>query len=153
MQRQGFTVRANGIFGFIFLMLILVGLFFIAKGAFRILTFAAPVFLLLALIINYRTILGYFKFILSLLQRSTLTGIIAILLSIIGFPVLSGILFGKAIVDRRIRKFRKLNEANESPEFSEYEEVIKPSHKEDLELPPIEKSQTEKKDNRYENLF
>jgi small-conductance mechanosensitive channel len=153
MQRQGFTVRANGIFGFIFLMLILVGLFFIAKGAFRILTFAAPVFLLLALIINYRTILGYFKFILSLLQRSTLTGIIAILLSIIGFPVLSGILFGKAIVDRRIRKFRKLHEANESPEFSEYEEVIKPSHKEDLELPPIEKSQTEKKDNRYENLF
>jgi hypothetical protein len=153
VKGQGFTVRTNGIFGFIFLVLLLVGLFFIAKGVFRILTFAAPIFLLLALIINYRTILGYLKFILSLLHRSTLTGIIAILLSIIGFPILSGVLFGKAIVDRRIRKFRKLHEANESPEFTEYEEVIKPEKKDDLELPPLENKQADKKENRYENLF
>jgi hypothetical protein len=153
MKGQTFSVKTNGIIGFIFLVLLLVGLFFIAKGIFKILTLAAPVLIVLALIINYRTIINYFKFMLSLVQRSPLTGIIAILLSVIGFPILSGVLFGKAILDRKVRKLRKAQEMHRQGEFVEFEEVIKPRNNETLDLPEIEKPSPAKKDNRYEDLF
>ena len=140
MKGQGFSVRSNGIFGFVFLILVLVAIFFIAKGIFKLLAFAAPVLILGALIINYRTIVNYFKFILSLIRRSPLTGIIAILLSIVGFPVLAGVLFGKAILDRKVRKLQEAHQARREGEYVEYEEVIRDKRNDDFELPPIEKS-------------
>src|SRR6188474_2933860 len=139
MSAQGFSVRGNGIFGFIFLVLLLVGLFFIAKGIFTVLAWAAPVLILGAIIINYKTILNYLKFILSLLHRNPLAGIIAIILSVIGFPILSGVLFGKAIFDRKMRRLQRGRETSDASEFVEYEEVIKPYQKDKLDLPPIEK--------------
>ncbi len=153
MKEQGFAVRTNGIFGFIFLVLLLIGLFFIAKGVFTILAWLSPALIIGALILNYRTVLNYLKFILSLIQRNPLAGIIAIVLSVIGFPVLSGVLFGKAIFDRKVRRLQRAHAAGEASEYVEYEEVISSRHKDELQLPPIEKQQAEKKDNRYENLF
>lgn len=153
MKGQGFSIKGNGIFGFIFLVLLLVGLFFLARGIFTILSWAAPVLIIGALIINYRTVINYFKFILSLLKRSALTGIIAILLSIIGFPILSGVLFGKAILDRKMRRLKQTYIEREEGEFVQHEEVIKRQPEEKLDLPPFEKPQPEKKVNRYEDLF
>lgn len=153
MKDQGFSLRTNGIFGFVFMVLILVALFFIAKGIFKLLALAAPVLIVGALIINYRTVINYFKFILALLQRSPLVGIIAILLSIIGFPILSGVLFAKAIFDRKIRRLRKAHQIRQEGEYVDYEEVSQQPKKENLDLPPMEKSQPGKKDNQYEDLF
>ena len=153
MNAQGFSVRTNGIFGFIFLLLVLVGLFFVAKSLFTVLLWLSPVLLVAALVVNHRTVINYLKFIVSLLGRSPLAGIIAIILSILGFPVLSGVLLGKAFFDRKVRRLRQAHQAQEAGEFVEYEEVRKPARKDDLELPPMEKQQPEKKDNRYENLF
>ena len=132
MKGQGFAVRTNGIFGFIFLVLVLVAIFFIAKGIFKLLALAAPVLIIGALIINYRTILNYFKFILSLLRRNPLGGIIAILLSIIGFPVLAFVLFGKAILDRKVRRLQREHRAQEEGEYVPYEEVIRDKRDADL---------------------
>lgn len=153
MKGQGFAVRTNGIFGFIFMVLILVALFFIAKGIFKLLALISPVLIIGALIINYRTIINYFKFILSLLKRSALTGIIAILLSIVGFPILAGVLFGKAILDRKVRKLQQEHRAREEGEFVQYEEIIRDKRDEEMDLPPLEKPHPQKKDNRYEDLF
>ncbi|HZV71228.1 MAG TPA: hypothetical protein VFG10_16855 [Saprospiraceae bacterium] len=153
MTTQGFSVRGNGIFGFIFMVLLLVGLFFIAKGIFTVLAWASPFLLAGALIVNYKTVLNYLKFILSLLQRNILAGIIAIVLSVIGFPVLSGVLFGKALFDRKIRRLQQAHANQVAGEFVEYEEVIKPQQKETLDLPQLEKREVEKKDNKYEKLF
>lgn len=153
MKGQGFSIKTNGIFGFVFLVLVLVALFFIAKGIFKILTLASPVLIVLALLINYRTILGYLKFILSLLQRNVLAGIIAIILSIIGFPILSGVLFGKAILDRKVRKLRQAHQQRQEGEFVEYEEVIRPEDEEKLHLRDIETEKPPRKDSRYEDLF
>jgi hypothetical protein len=135
------------------MVLVLIGLFFIARGIFKLLALASPFLILGALIINYRTVLGYLKFMLSLIQRNALTGIIAILLSIIGFPILSGVLFGKAILDRKFRKLQREAQLEREGELVEYEEVIRPSEDKGLELPPMEKEQPPKKDNRYEDLF
>lgn len=156
MASQGFSIRGNGILGFIFMVLVLVGLFFIAKGIFTLLAYASPVLLVGALIINYKTVLNYLKFILSLLQRNVLSGIVAIIFSVIGFPVLAGVLFGKALFDRKIRRLQQAHANEQASEYVDYEEVIKPerSQRNDgLELPPLEKPEAEKKDNRYEKLF
>ena len=91
MAIQGFNIRLNGIIGFAFMVLLFVGLFFIAKGVFTVLAWVAPVLIILALLINYRTVLNYLKFMLGLLQRNPVGGIIGILLSFFGFPILAGV--------------------------------------------------------------
>lgn len=155
MSTQGFNLKFNGIIGFVFLMMLFVALFFLAKGLFTILTWISPVLIIGALIINYRTIINYFRFMLSLLQRNILTGIVAIILSVIGFPILSGVLFGKAILDRKVKKFVQAHKAREQAEFVGYEEVIPQKKETTLDLPPLEKETPapKAKDNRYEDLF
>lgn len=153
MKSQGFSVKTNGIFGFIFLILMMLALFFVVKGIFKILTIAAPVLIIGALIINYRTVVNYFRFVLSLFKRSVLTGIIAVILSIIGFPLVAGILFGKSILDRKVNKLRKDIETRRQGEFVEFEEVVPRRKEQPLDLPPIEKARPTQKGNQYEDLF
>lgn len=150
---KGFSLRTNGLFGFLFLVMVMVGIFFIAKGIFKILSIAAPVLILLTALINYRTLVSYGRFILALFKRSLLTGIVAVILSIIGFPILSGILFGKAILDRKVRKLQKEHQLQREGEFVEFEEVIRPRQNEEIELPPLQREMPPKKENRYEDLF
>lgn len=153
MATQGFNIRFNGIIGFAFMVLIFVGLFFIAKGVFTVLAWIAPVLIILSLLINYRTVLNYLKFMLGLLQRNPLSGIIGILLSFFGFPILAGVLFGKSILDRKVKKLKEAYQAEKEGEFVEFEEVIKPERETKLDLPPLEKQAPLKKDNQYEDLF
>ena len=89
----------------------------------------------------------------SLLNRNLLSGIIVIILSVVGFPVLSGVYLEKPSLIAKYAGCKELMKSQEASEYVDYEEVIKPRPKDDLELPPIEKQQAEKKDNRYENLF
>lgn len=153
MATQGFNIRFNGIIGFAFMVLIFVGLFFIAKGVFTVLAWIAPVLIILALLINYRTVLNYLKFMLGLLQRNPVGGIIGILLSFFGFPILAGVLFGKSILDRKVKKLKEAYQAEKDGEFVEFEEIIKSERETKLDLPPLEKQAPVKKDNQYEDLF
>lgn len=153
MKSQGFNIRLNGIIGFAFMVLIFVALFFLAKGVFTLLSWIAPVLIILTLLINPRTILNYFRFMLSLLQRNPLGGILGIILSVVGFPILSGVLFGKAILDRKVRKLSEAYKAQESSEYVEYEEVIRPDRENNLDLPPLEKEAQPPKENPYKDLF
>ncbi len=153
MATQGFNIRFNGIIGFAFMVLLFVGLFFIAKGVFTVLAWVAPVLIILALLINYRTVLNYLKFMLGLLQRNPVGGIIGILLSFFGFPILAGVLFGKSILDRKVKKLNEAYQAEKDGEFVEFEEIIKSERETKLDLPPMEKQAPVKKDNQYEDLF
>jgi hypothetical protein len=143
----------NGIIGFLVMIAVIVGIFFIAKGIFKLLYFAAPVLLLLALIINYRTVLGYLRWLFGLFKRNILTGIIAVLLTIIGYPVVCGLLFGKSILDRKVRKLQQAHRAQREGEFVEFEEVQKPGREQPLDLPPMEKPNPAPKENPYKDLF
>ncbi len=153
MATQGFNIRFNGIIGFAFMVLLFVGLFFIAKGVFTVLAWVAPVLIILSLLINYRTVLNYLKFMLGLLQRNPVGGIIGILLSFFGFPILAGVLFGKSILDRKVKKLNEAYQAEKEGEFVEFEEIIKSERETKLDLPPMEKQAPVKKDNQYEDLF
>ncbi len=153
MKGQGIGIRLNGIMGFIFMMAFLIVVFLILRGLWKLLFFAAPVLIILALIINYRTIVNYLRFVFGLLHRNPLSGIIAILLSIVGFPFLSGILFGKSILDRKVRKLQQAHEEQAQGELVDYEEVIRPEREDKLNLKPIEREKQEAKENPYKDLF
>jgi hypothetical protein len=150
---QGFSIRMNGIIGFLFLIAVIVAIFFIAKGIFKLLYFAAPVLIVLALIINYRTVVGFFRWLFGLYKRSVLTGIIATILTIIGYPLVCGLLFGKSILDRKIRNLQQAQRKQREGEFVEFEDVSRPTREEKLDLPPMEKTNPSPKENPYKDLF
>ena len=143
----------GGIGALLILVILFVSMYFIAKGVFTILSWVAPVLLILSLIIDYRAALGYVKFLWKNITTRPLIGIIATLLTIIGYPVAAGFIFFKAILNRKLGSIKKSYEKKEE-EFTEYEEV---KEEEDfLELPELEKptSRTSRSDsNEYDDLF
>lgn len=109
--------------GLIVVIMFFVALFFIARGIFTLLAWAAPVLIIAALIINYKTALGYLKFLWDLLKRRPLMGILGIILTAVGFPIVCGFLFGKAILDRRINTFQAEVKRQREGELIDYEDV------------------------------
>lgn len=158
-MQQGRVVffRPPGIIGFLILIAIFVGLFFLAKGIFTLLSYAAPVLFVLAAIINYKTIVNYVKFVLSLMGRNPLAGIITVILSVIGYPILGGYLFFKSILDRKVRKLQQSYQQAEQDEYVDYEVMDDQKPIENIELPPLDHEPEIKKtgtpQNPYKDLF
>ncbi len=121
--------------GIIIMIMVMIGLFYVARGIFTLLAWAAPVLLILTLIIRHQVILSYGKMVLNLLKKNPLMGVVAIILTIIGFPIVAFALFGKALLDRKIDKLGDLREEAYKDEFVEYEELEDDS----LQLPDMEK--------------
>lgn len=136
--------------------------YFMVKGVFAILGFLAPFLLVGAAILDYTVITDFGKFMLKLLKENPLMGLVAILLVMIGFPVVFGFLFFKAYARRKFKNFAEKVE-KEKGRFDEYEEVksnSKQTEEDDfLILPKIEKPVTntrttsEQKGNDYNDLF
>ncbi len=133
----------------------MVVLFWVAKSVFTILAFIAPVLLVITLFINHRIVLNYGKWVLNLLKTNTLMGIVATLLTIIGFPVVSFLLFGRALLQRKVKQMTGSLHDQKNEEFVEYEEI--PDEDVLLELPPLQeqkvKPRVETEDTDYEELF
>lgn len=144
-----------GSFGAIVVLTIfLVALFFIAKGIFTILSWAAPVLLILTAIFDYTVITDYGKFIWNLLKTQPLWGIIAIILTIVGFPIVSGFLFFKAYARKSLKNYQKSQE----PKYADYEEVTSTEVKEDtdfleLKRPEAKPLENKKQGSEYDELF
>ena len=149
-QIGGSNNPLGGIGAIIILVLFFVALYFIAKGVFTILSWIAPVLLILTLIIDYKVVLDYGKWIGKLFKNNILTGILAVLLTVIGFPIAAGFLFFRAMVRRKLKSMGHDLEEESRPEFTEYEEVVE--EEDFLELPPIEKPPQEA-DSDYDDLF
>ena len=76
-------------------------LFWIAKSILRLLTFIAPFLLIGALVLNHRVVIGYGKWLLGALKRNPLLGVVAIFFTFIGFPLVAGFLFMRALSTRK----------------------------------------------------
>lgn len=151
-----FQIRMNGIIGLIGVILFFVLLFFIAQGIFKILAWAAPVLIIGALLINYRTVVGYLRFLWNTLRRNPLLGILGIILTVIGFPVVSGYLFGKAILDRRVASFQREIQRRRDGELIDYEDVTEKSREKEvlvLKKPPPAPETKEPPKNTYDEFF
>jgi hypothetical protein len=134
--------------GLIILILFFVALFFIAKGIFTLLSYVAPVLLILSLIIDHTAVIDFGKFIIKLFKNNILVGILAVLLTIVGFPIVAGFIFFRSIIRRKLKSITK--EMNKEPEFVPYEEVVE--EEDFLELPEMEHPPQEV-DNDYDDLF
>ena len=153
--RKEFNLNNNNPFssitGIILVVLFLVALYFIARAIFTILYYLAPIMIIAALIIDYKVVLGYLKWLVGLLKENLLLGIGAIVLSVLGFPVLSVFLLGKALFKRQVRKSEAEGRVSQKGEYIEYEEL----DSEQLELPQIEREtkRQEPPDNQYDEFF
>ena len=155
------TIRRSDInpFNSITSILVLVGIFvalsFLVTGIFKLLSWAAPVLLILTAIFDYRTIVDYGRWLFNLLRKDVLMGIGALILTVIGFPIIAGFLFVKALFRRKIGQLEKNMNQERQGEYVEYEEVESTTY-EPIELPPIEpepRATPRKERNDYEDMF
>ncbi len=148
----------SGPFGFLGPFLILAiffaALFFLAKGMFWLLSWVAPVLLIITIIIDYTVVKDFFVYIWKLLKENPLMGVLAVLMVIFAYPFVAGYLFVKALGKKTIKKAMD-NAQKEQSTYTDYEEV---QDEDDsfLELPPLKKkSEPEKqaKSSEYDDMF
>jgi len=150
----------NSLGGILLMVFIFVALYFIAKSIFTLLSWLAPVLLIGTAIINYKVLTGYGKWLFNLLKKNPLFGILAIIMTVVGFPVVAGFLFAKALLYRKADQMKQEYETQTQGELIDYEEIeedtIVP-----LELPPIKRTQPKVRqnpknpppNNEYEQFF
>jgi len=141
----------NSIASILILVFIFFALYWVASSVFWLLTKLSPILLIGALIIDYNVVLNYGKWMWKLLKKNPVMGIGAVLLTIFGYPIIFGFLFGKALLYRKVNKMKKEHDVRTNGEFVEYEE-IKEEPKIKLELPSFEKPKQEKGGD-YEQFF
>ena len=115
-------------------------LYFMMRGIFTILAWAAPFLLIAAVLINYKTIINFGKWLYRLIRGNPIVGIVAVVLCVFGFPVVSGFLFGKSLLDRKMRLL--LEEQEPRDEFIDYEEISN----DPLKLKQLERREDQERD-------
>jgi hypothetical protein len=123
----------NLIVGLVILFAILFGLFKLASFLYRILAAISPVLLIAAAVVNYRVIVAYGKRLGALIKQNNVLGIAAVVLSIVGFPILSAYFLYAAIASKnqQQQKSRRQNYDSDAGEWINYEE-IESKHKKPL---------------------
>jgi hypothetical protein len=148
-RRKSYELNSqNTILTILFLVVAFIALFWVAQSLFRILAYVAPFLLIITLIINHNIVLNYLKWIWKLLKENTVMGIIASILTVVGFPVVSAFLFARALLHRKVKNMEKEIERRQLGDFAEYEVV----DEKPLDLPTLEKT-PKTEDTGYEELF
>jgi hypothetical protein len=132
----------------LFLLLFFMALFFIARGVFWILSWVSPFLLIGALLLDYSVVLNYGKWLINLVKNKLLIGIVAIILTVIGFPVVAAFLFGKALFKKKLKDIKAKHEKEQQGEYVDYEELENKNTT--LELPQMKPKE---KQSEYDRLF
>jgi len=113
----------NSILSIVFLVAIFIGLYYVATGLFEILSLLAPFMLIGALIINYKVVTNYGKWLLNTLKTNFVRGLIMSILTFVGFPVISGYLLLKAYLSKKVEKIQADFQERSRPDYADFEEV------------------------------
>ena len=113
----------NAIIGVAVIVIFLVGLFMLARFVFRILAFLSPIMLIAALVIDYTVVTDYLKWVRNTFRRDAIAGVIIGILSVIGFPVLSGYFLARALLKKQVKKAKAEYERKRDGDLVEYEEL------------------------------
>ncbi|WP_421797160.1 hypothetical protein [Haliscomenobacter sp.] len=113
----------NAIIGVAVIVIFMVGLFMLARFVFRILAFLSPIMLIAALIIDYTVVTDYLKWVRNTFRRDAIAGVIIGILSVIGFPVLSGYFLARALLKKQVKKAKAEYERRRDGDLVEYEEL------------------------------
>lgn len=154
---------AGTIGGVVFLLfMVVVGwlIFSAVKGIFSLLAFAAPIFLIMALVLNHTVVTDYFRKLIKTLKEDTGKGLIYVAGTVIGYPFVAAWLAFKAYTKRTLGSKKTSASKNDKEDYIKYEEVDDGSEDDFLELPDLEEvKQTRSpgsgntKDNSYDDLF
>jgi len=137
----------SAILGIVGMVLGLILLLFIARFIFRILWFLSPILLIGALIVDYKGVINFGKWLIALFKRDTILGVVATILTIFGFPIVAGFLLGKGLFKRRAKEKRMEQKRQREGELVDFEELdSKP-----LELKELEKDEEE--GSAYDDMF
>lgn len=157
MYREFRVGGNNSPFGFIGPILILAvffaALFFIARGLYILFRFVAPVLFILTLVLDYKVVINFFKTVRDMYRKNWVVALVATILGIVMYPVVTGYLFFKALGSRNMKKFNKKTVKDQNT-FTEYEEIVEEEIF--LELPVLNKNpepQKKQEENKYDHLF
>ncbi len=138
---------------------VLVFLFFIFKGFVTILYWAAPVLLIITLIIRYRVVSDYAVSLFETFRTDVMMGVLKVAFTVLCYPFVIGWLFVKALFYRKMDKVKQDLEGRisnqQGDQYADYEEVsseitdITPEEKPII----IELPKPKEKNNPYDNLF
>lgn len=149
--RKTANFRFDSIASLLLLIGFFVALFFILRGVFIVLSYAAPVLLIAAFIIDRSVVINYVKWLGGLLKSNVLLGIAAIVLSLVGYVIVFPYLFLKAIFKKKIKDVQQKYEQEKQGELIDFEEIeSKPNLHDTFELP---KAQKREKRGEYDQLF
>lgn len=137
-----------GIIGLVVMIFIVFILFQVVKSVISIMYFLGPILLIIALVLNYRVVLNYIKWLAQMIKTDTVRGLIYSALSVVGYPFVSAWLFFKAFLQYRFKRGVKTQEKAKEKEFVQYEEV----EDDFLELPDLD-APKQAEGNQYDELF
>lgn len=151
-SKGGFNIIPALLIGIVVLFV----LFTVARFVFSLLYYIAPILLIITLFMDYKVVVNYGKWILDVMGRNVLLGVGLSLLTLVGFPIVSVFLFGKAMLKKKVKEMTQQFETQTQGEYTEYEEVT-PEEEGMVELPPPPVRQKPKQTrggrNEYEDLF
>lgn len=128
-----------------------VAMFYIVGGILKLLAWAAPILLILALIFDYNTVLNYGKWLISLVKRNPLMGAGAILLSIIAYPLVFTYLLARAYLTKKVRGMQEEYETRQQGEYVDFEVIDeKPL---EINQPPVRPRPEQRRSNDYDDMF
>ena len=133
--------KSNSWLGLIIIVAIVVFIFFVIQSIYKLFLILAPIFLILAAILDYRVIMKFGIVLYELLRFRTILGILAVIFTFLGFPFVSAALFFNAFMNYKTKRKSK-------KKYIEYEEV--PG--EDIEILNLNEKKKVRADN-YEDLF
>lgn len=155
-QRRDFNINpGRSIVGLIMLVMLLIGLYYLAAFVFKLLLYASPVLLIATAIIDYSVLTGFAKWLGKVYKSNPTTGLVLIVLSILGFPFTSLFLFSRAMFRRKVKKLTDQMqtdfEQKQRGSYTEFEEI----DEEPLVLPKRTKTKARQTDEYtdYEDLF
>ena len=151
----------------IFGILGLVAAYYILKGFFIVLYWAAPALFVLALIIHWRAVTDTLRDWFKTLETNPLGGLLMAAVAVLAFPVFALYLFVKSLGYRKIEQLRRASGTFEKPdegEFAEFEELESHPKEEADKAEPMEppeipeqeqpaKPRPAKPDNPYDQFF
>ena len=107
---------------------------------------------ILTLILDYKVVVDFFKTVRELFRKNWVVALVATILGLVMYPVITGYLFFKALGKRNMKKINDKIEKDKNT-YTEYEEIVEDDSF--LKLPPLNKNPEPQKqdDNKYEHLF
>ena len=140
----------KGLIGIAMAIFFFIALFWFMNFLFALLWKVLPLIIIATAIIDHKVILGYVSWVGRMFRNNWLAGLLIAALTIVGAPVVSLFLLGKALLKKKVKTLKNEAERQRDDEFVTYEEV----ESEVLELPEIEVPRPKKDNNgEYDQMF